>query len=245
MRLGDAIRPDQRPGQKIEVIAEVNPGDTRSLCGFHLFADWKSREEGWNASILLHSFRSYQRDSVGEERLKIWLEHTDGIHRVSWLLSDWGAEVPTERHAARQADRVVIIQSIGQAPNLEQMAALLASPMSFLKGLRRELDATERRVLDDIAASRHVRLGRYHYTTSIPDPSRMEFRDIEVPAGFELSAGDKQAFTANLTDWIQSRRKLFEEHHEEIHAAITKAFPIDEYFAAEANARTPVVESRN
>lgn len=243
MRFGDAIQPDQRPGQKICIIADVNPEDIKAIRGFYLSADCTA-DEGWNASIMLFSFQASQRDHVGQEKLRIWLRHADEIARFSWPFSEWGAEVPTDPLSAPRTGSVVSIQATRQAPNLEQPATLFASPASFLNAMRRDLDSMERRTLDDIAASRNIRLGSYQYTTSIPDPSRMEFRDIEIPAGFKLTAGQKQALTASLVDWTQSRRKLLEEHYEDMHAAITKAFPLDEYFAAEANAETPVIKPR-
>ncbi len=111
--------------------------------------------------------------------------------------------------------------------------------------MRRELDEKKLRVLGDLTASRHIRLSRHVSATSQPDPVRREFRDIEFPGGFKLTTGEKQAFTANLTDWIQTRRKLLEDDHEAMNMAIIKAFPIDKYFAAESNAGSLAVQPEN
>ena len=244
MDLGDAIQPNQRPGQRICVIADVNPGDGKSLCGFQLIADWRPREEGWNASIHMFTFQPYRKDIVGQERLRIWLERSDVSAHLDWPFSGWSATVPIERRDALQAGTVAAMETVRQPPDLEETVTLLASPESFLNGLKRELNATERRSLDDIARSRNICVGRIGTVvtsrTSIPESSCPQFQEIEMPADFELTAAEKQVFKAHLTDWIQSRHRLSEENYEEMYAAILKAFPIDAYFAAEAKTRTDV-----
>lgn len=236
MRFGDAIQPYQRPGQRILVVADVSPENPQKLWRLHLSAGRKSENEEWNATILLATFRPYQKDTVGEEQLQIWLEETDGIAHVSWPFSASPAGLANKRRDGA----IVEMRPVRREPSFTRMRSMFASPEAFLNEVRRELAESERDVLADIEASRRLRLGKHRYTTSIPDPSRTEFRESEVPEGFELTAEEKQVFAANVTAWAQSQRTLFEENYEEIYAAIIRAYPFDEYFAAESVVDTAV-----
>ena len=112
-----------------------------------------------------------------------------------------------------------------------------------LEWSRRPPNANDgRKLLADIEAGRRLRLGKYVYTTTIPDPSQREFREFEVPESFKLTAEERRVFTAKATAWAQSQQTLLEEDHEEMYAAILRAFPIDEYFAAEPEADEAVTD---
>ena len=155
---------------------------------------------------------------------------------MSWPFSAGAAGLATERPGGT----IVEMRPGRLEPNFPGMRSMFASPETFLNQMRQQLAESERAVLADIEASRHLRLGTYVSTTSIPDPSRREFREFEVPEGFELTAEEKQAFAANVTAWAQSQRKMLEEDHKEMYAAILRTFPIDEYFAAESESTEPL-----
>ena len=100
-------------------------------------------------------------------------------------------------------------------------------------------------MLDDIAASRNIRFRWRTYTTSKPDPARMEDREAEAPAGFELTTAEKRTFTDKLAAWVQSQRKLLEQDCEAMYADIIKAFPIDEFCAAERTEEPTAIKPEN
>ena len=241
MRFGEAIQPHQRPGQRISVIADVSPENSPKLWRLHLSADRRSEKEAWNASILLFSVRPYQRNRMGEEELKILLEQPDSKGHVSWPFSASAADLVTERPDGT----IVEMRPVRLEPSFRRMRSMFASPDTFLNEMRQQLAEFQRDVLADIKAGRRLRLGEYVNTTSIPDPTRREFREFEVPEGFRLTAEERQVFTAKVTAWVQSQRTLLEEDYEEMYAAILRAFPIDEYFAAESEADKAVTNPRD
>lgn len=232
-RLGKAIQPGEEPASTVKIYLEVDPSQPDQVWRFSFSATSKTSDPGWSARISLFSYRPYQADARGEEKLRFHLQHTDGKTTLGLPFRSWGASWPELPLPAKGSTQTVI-ESTGAEAKFEEMRRLAESPESFRAEALRQLAAAERRVLNDIAASRGVKRGRWE---QVDHDETLGFKGTGI-GDCELSEDESHAFRERANADFQARRESVERDFAEMHAAIIRAFRIDQYVKDETDDAT-------
>jgi hypothetical protein len=228
-----ALQPDQRPGSEIFVIADVDPANTNLIRSFSLSARSQCKREGWDADVSLFC-QPYQRDRLGEETLRFAFrrsEDTPVIEWIEWPIRAWYVTLPNK--AGDPLGQEIAVRTEIPSLTRTQIREALATTAGFRDEVRRELKGAKERLLQDISASRNVRIIEPRYTTPIPDASRIERRELDPPDGFKLTVQQKRKLAQVATSELDRRGALFDNNCQEMYVAVMRAFPIYEYLAGE------------
>lgn len=233
-RLGDAIQPGEEPASTVKIYAEVNPDQPDDVWRFSMSASSKTTDPGWDARITLFSYRPYLAGALGEEKLRFHFQQTDGKMMLGLPFRNWTASWPELPFPSKGASQTVI-ESTGPIPTFEEMRRLADSPESFREEALRQLTDAESRVLNDIAASRNVKRGSW---MQIDYDDTVGFQGSALKDGETLTEEESQAFRLQATAEFQAKRNAIERDFAEMHAAIIRAFRIDQYLKEEPDGPT-------
>jgi len=227
-RLVYAIEPGQEPASMVRIYAEVDPKSaelkgSRQICRFHLSGTWKPKAPGWGATVKIYA------NSVQKETIRVHFRHSDKT-TLSLPFQGWMAAIPMRTTKLPLPPgpgfKQTRIGRRGTDLSVAQVRALTKSAESFRDEVIRLIEVLEARMIADILASRGVQRGTYRQVDNDGNTRFVasDLKDVEA-----LSADEIEQFRDMAEKEFQRRRSLVQENYAEMHAAILKAFPLDQY----------------
>jgi hypothetical protein len=231
-RLGVSIGPGQAPASTVQIYAEVDPKDelkgSPQIWRFCLRGYWRPKAPGWDALVIISA------NAVGKETIRVQFRHSDTT-TLSLPFQGWMAAIPMPTTKlplpAGPGFEQTRVGSRATDLSVAQVRALTKSAESFRDETVRLIAAVEARMIADILASRGVQRGTYRQVDNDGNTRFVASDPKDVEA---LSADEIEQFRDIAKKEFQRRRFLVQENYTELHAAILKAFPLDQYVADES-----------
>lgn len=226
-RLGVSIQPGQEPASTVLIYAKVDPKSTElkanpSIWRIYLRGNWRPKAPGWDATVIIST------NALEKEVIRVHFRHSD-TRTLNLPFEDWVAAMPPNpRLRAGSGFKQTRIGSRRTDLSISQVRALTKSPESFRDEAVRIIAAVEAKMLADILASRGVERGSYR---QVDNDGNTQFFASDSKDVEPLSADETKQFRGMVKTEYQRRRSLVQENFAELHAAILRAFPLDQYVA--------------
>lgn len=231
-RLGVSIQPGQEPASTVLIYAKIDPNSadlkgSPQIWRFYLRGHWRPKAPGWGAMVIISA------NAVGKETIRVHFRHSDTT-TLNLPFQDWLAAMPIGPNLplpALPGFKQTRIGSRATDLSVAQARALTKSAQSFRDEAIRLIATIEARMIADILASRGVQRGTYRQVDNDGNTRFVASDPKDVEA---LSAEEIEQFRDMAKKEFQRRRSLVQENYTELHAAMLKAFPLDQYVADES-----------